>query len=69
MLLLTEEGASGKNYHLKLHFLCHININNWELSGILLGVLISAIITALIHSSSAMTAIVLTMAANGTLSL
>ncbi len=36
--------------------------------GLLLGVLIGAFITALIHSSSAMTAIVLTMAANGSLS-
>lgn len=44
------------------------SINNWGFGGILLGVLIGAIITALIHSSSAMTAIVLTMAANGTLS-
>lgn len=43
-------------------------INNWGFWGIILGVLIGAIITALIHSSSAMTAIVLTMAANGTLS-
>ena len=43
-------------------------INNWGIGGILLGVLIGALITALIHSSSAMTAIVLTMAANGTLS-
>ncbi len=43
-------------------------INNWGIGGIVLGVLIGALITALIHSSSAMTAIVLTMAANGTLS-
>ena len=43
-------------------------INGWGLGGILLGVFIGAAITALIHSSSAMTAIVLTMAANGTLS-
>lgn len=43
-------------------------INGWGLAGIILGVFIGAIITALIHSSSAMTAIVLTMAANGTLS-
>ena len=43
-------------------------INDWGLGGILLGVLTGAIITALIHSSSAMTAIVLTMAAGGTLS-
>ena len=43
-------------------------INEWGLGGILLGVLTGAIITALIHSSSAMTAIVLTMAAGGTLS-
>lgn len=43
-------------------------INGWGLGSILLGVFIGAAITALIHSSSAMTAIVLTMAANGTLS-
>ncbi|MBQ0051872.1 MAG: Na/Pi cotransporter family protein [Treponema sp.] len=43
-------------------------INNWGIGGILLGVLLGALITALIHSSSAMTAIVLTMASNGTLS-
>ncbi|MCR4938935.1 MAG: Na/Pi cotransporter family protein [Treponemataceae bacterium] len=43
-------------------------ISGWGLPGILLGVLIGAAITALIHSSSAMTAIVLTMAANGSLS-
>ena len=43
-------------------------INSWGFGGILLGVLLGALITALIHSSSAMTAIVLTMAANGTLS-
>ena len=43
-------------------------INSWGFGGIFLGVLIGAIITALIHSSSAMTAIVLTMAANGSLS-
>lgn len=36
--------------------------------GLILGVFIGAAITALIHSSSAMTAIVLTMAANGSLS-
>ena len=38
------------------------------IGGMFLGMLIGAIITALIHSSSAMTAIVLTMAANGSLS-
>lgn len=43
-------------------------INGWGIGGILLGVLLGALITALIHSSSAMTAIVLTMASNGTLS-
>ena len=37
-------------------------------AGLLLGVLIGAVFTALIHSSSAMTAIVLAMAANGSLS-
>ena len=43
------------------------NFSNWGVWGLLLGVLIGAVITALIHSSSAMTAIVLTMAANGSL--
>lgn len=43
-------------------------ISNWGITGILIGVLIGIIVTALIHSSSAMTAIVLTMAANNTLS-
>ena len=43
-------------------------ISNWGVSGILIGVLIGIFVTALIHSSSAMTAIVLTMAANNTLS-
>lgn len=38
------------------------------IAGILLGLFIGAFVTALIHSSSAMTAIVLTMAANGSLS-
>ena len=38
------------------------------IAGILLGVFIGAFVTALIHSSSAMTALVLTMAANGSLS-
>ncbi|MCR4823511.1 MAG: Na/Pi cotransporter family protein [Treponema sp.] len=43
-------------------------ISAFGIWGIVLGVLIGAAITALIHSSSAMTAIVLTMAANGSLS-
>lgn len=42
-------------------------ISSYGAWGILLGVLIGAIITALIHSSSAMTAIVLTMAANNSI--
>ncbi len=42
-------------------------ISDYGVLGIILGVLIGAIITALIHSSSSMTAIVLTMAANGSL--
>lgn len=40
---------------------------SWGVWGLLLGVLIGAFFTALIHSSSATTAIVLTMAANGSL--
>lgn len=44
------------------------SISAFGIFGILLGVLIGAFITALIHSSSAMTAIVLTMAANSSLS-
>lgn len=43
-------------------------VTDWGIWGILTGVLIGIIVTALIHSSSAMTAIVLTMAANNTLS-
>jgi len=43
-------------------------INDFGIWGLLIGVLIGTVITALIHSSSAMTAIVLTMAANGSLS-
>lgn len=42
-------------------------ISNYGFLGIILGVLIGAALTALIHSSSAFTAIVLTMAANGLL--
>ena len=45
-----------------------MKIANLGVWGLLLGVLIGIVITALIHSSSAMTAIVLTMAANGSLS-
>lgn len=44
------------------------NFSNLGLIGLLLGVFIGAFFTALIHSSSATTAIVLTMAANGSLS-
>ena len=43
-------------------------ISDWKFWGLLVGVLLGVVITALIHSSSAMTAIVLTMAANGSLS-
>lgn len=42
-------------------------ISNYGFLGIILGVLIGAALTALIHSSSAFTAIILTMAANGLL--
>lgn len=41
--------------------------NSIGVAGLLLGVFIGAFVTALIHSSSAMTAIVLTMASNGSL--
>ena len=44
------------------------SFQNYGALGILLGVLIGTIFTALIHSSSATTAIVLTMSANGILS-
>ena len=44
-----------------------LKISNLGFWGILTGVFIGAFITALIHSSSAMTAIVLTMAAAGSL--
>ena len=43
------------------------NISEWGVWGLLIAVLVGAGFTALIHSSSAMTAIVLTMAANGSL--
>ena len=43
------------------------NITNWGVWGVILGVLIGALLTALIHSSSAFTAIVLTMAASGSI--
>lgn len=43
------------------------NITNWGFGGIIAGVFIGTLLTALIHSSSAFTAIVLTMAAMGTL--
>ena len=42
--------------------------SNLGFLGLCIGVFIGAFVTALIHSSSAMTAIVLTMAANGSLS-
>jgi len=44
------------------------NFENLGLFGLLSGIIIGAFFTALIHSSSATTAIVLTMAANGSLS-
>ena len=43
------------------------DISEWGVRGLLLGVLVGAVVTALIHSSSAMTAIVLEMAAKGSL--
>ena len=43
------------------------DISEWGVGGLLIAVLVGAGFTALIHSSSAMTAIVLTMAANGSL--
>ena len=43
------------------------SITTWGYWGIIAGVLLGAILTALIHSSSAFTAIVLTMAASGSL--
>ncbi len=45
-----------------------LKLSDFGIWGLILGVLIGTVITALIHSSSAMTAIVLTMAANGSLS-
>ena len=44
------------------------NFTNLGFGGIILGVLAGAFFTAIIHSSSAMTAIILTMAFNGSLS-
>ncbi|MBQ5631579.1 MAG: Na/Pi cotransporter family protein [Treponema sp.] len=43
------------------------DVSEWGVGGLLIAVLVGAGFTALIHSSSAMTAIVLTMAANGSL--
>ena len=43
------------------------DVSEWGVGGLLIAVLVGASFTALIHSSSAMTAIVLTMAANGSL--
>ena len=43
------------------------DVSEWGVGGLLIAVLVGAVFTALIHSSSAMTAIVLTMAANGSL--
>lgn len=43
------------------------NITTWGFWGIIVGVLLGTVLTALIHSSSAFTAIVLTMAANGSI--
>ncbi len=44
------------------------NLSSLKTLGLFIGVIIGAFVTALIHSSSATTAIVLTMAANGSLS-
>lgn len=44
------------------------NFDSGNILGLMFGVFVGVFITALIHSSSAMTAIVLTMAANGSLS-
>lgn len=43
------------------------SITDWGFSGIIVGVLIGAVLTGLIHSSSAFTAIILTMAATGSI--
>lgn len=43
------------------------SITDWGFSGIIVGVLIGAVLTGLIHSSSAFTAIILTMAAAGSI--
>ena len=43
------------------------SITDWGFLGIIVGVLIGAILTGLIHSSSAFTAIILTMAAAGSI--
>lgn len=56
---LTLDSAASKIF---------VAIDSFGLWGILIGVAIGAFLTALIHSSSAMTAIILTMAANGTIS-
>lgn len=43
------------------------NISNWHYLGIIVGIFLGALLTALIHSSSAFTAIILTMAASGSI--
>ena len=43
------------------------SITDWGFLGIIVGVLIGAVLTGLIHSSSAFTAIILTMAAAGSI--
>ncbi len=43
------------------------SITDWGFSGIIVGVFIGAVLTGLIHSSSAFTAIILTMAAAGSI--
>lgn len=43
------------------------SITDWGFSGIIVGVCIGAVLTGLIHSSSAFTAIILTMAATGSI--
>lgn len=43
------------------------SITDWGFLGIIVGVLIGAVLTGLIHSSSAFTAIILTMAATGSI--
>ncbi len=67
-LLFFGLGLLSKSLNLNPESVAFLqNLSNYGVFGILIGVLAGIVITALIHSSSAMTAIVLTMAFNGSI--